>query len=77
MSLSVSTTTVESYFRLLQNWDARSKRNLIIRLVESLESKSDADFSACFEAWRDDRDAEEIVSEIYRARQNNPEIEGF
>jgi len=72
MSLSVSTTTVESYFRLLRNWDARSKKNLIIRLVESLESKPATDFSACFGTWQDDRDAEEIVREIYRARQNNP-----
>jgi hypothetical protein len=75
MNLSVSTTTVESYFQLLRNWDANSKKNLIIRLVDSLEPKSAADFSACFGAWQDDRDAEEIIREIYKARQNTPEIE--
>jgi hypothetical protein len=74
MSLSVSAATVESYFRLMQNWDVDSKKNLVIRLVESLEPKSTVDFSACFGAWQDERDAEEIIREIYAARQNNPEI---
>ena len=77
MSLSISTTTVDHYFRLLRNWDVNSKKSLIIRLVESLEPKSTTDFSACFGAWQDDRDAEEIVRDIYQARQNNPEIEEF
>jgi len=77
MNFSVSTTTVESYFRLLRNWDVNSKKKLIIRLVESLEPKSPTDFSACFGAWQDDRDAEEIIREIDQTRQNNPEIEDF
>jgi len=75
MNLSISTVAVESYFRLLRNWDANSKKKLIIRLVESLEPRSPADFSACFGAWQDDRDAEDIIREIDQARQNNPEIE--
>jgi len=75
MSLPISTTKIDNYFRLLRNWDVNSKKKLIIRLVESLESKPTADFSACFGAWQDDRDAEEIVREIYQARQNNSDIE--
>ncbi len=77
MSLSVTSNTVESYFKLLQNWDADSKKSLIIRLVESLEPKSPCDFSACFGAWQDERDADEIMREIYESRQNSPEIEDF
>lgn len=77
MSLSVPTNTIESYFRLMKNWDANSKKNLITRLVESLEPKTSCDFSACFGAWQDDRDAEEIVREIYESRQNSSEIEDF
>lgn len=77
MSISVPISTVESYFSLMQSWDADSKKNLIIRLVESLEPKSPCDFSACFGAWQDDRDADEIVREIYESRQNSTEIEDF
>ena len=77
MSASIPTTTIEDYFRLMRNWDADSKKNMIIRLVESLEPKASADFSACFGAWQDDRNAEEIVRDIYDARKNNPEMESF
>jgi len=77
MSTSVSTATIESYFRLMSNWDNDSKKSLITRLAGSFEPKKAFDFSACFGAWHDDRDAEEIVREIYAARQNSSEIEEF
>ncbi len=77
MSISVPTNAVENYFRLMRNWDTDSKKNMIIRLVESLEPKKSGNFSACFGAWQDDRDADEIVKEIYDARQNNADIEEF
>ena len=68
MSAAIPTSTIEGYLSHLQNWDYDSKKELIIRLVESLESPKPKDFSACFGAWQDDRDAEEIVREIYEAR---------
>ncbi len=77
MKTSIPSNTIESYVLLMQNWDTDSKKSLIIRLVESLEPKAKSDFSACFGAWQDDRDAEEIVRDIYDARQNNAEIEAF
>ncbi len=77
MSISIPSNTIESYANLMRNWDVDSKKSMINRLAESLESKTSSDFSACFGAWQDDRDAEEIVREIYEARQNNSEIEDF
>ena len=52
-----------------------TKTRLLVQLVKSWEPKTKTDFSTCFGAWQDDRDAEEIVLEIYKARRNNPEIE--
>jgi len=77
MSISIPFNTIESYARVMRNWDKDSKARLVDQLVNSRESKTESNFSACFGAWQDDRDAEEIVREIYDARQNSSEIEAF
>ena len=77
MSISVSPDTIDNCFRLMQNWDSLSKKEMIVRLLHSLEQKNDADFSDCFGAWQDDRTAEEIIEEIYSARRNRSNQEPF
>ena len=77
MNISITTDEVDSYFQLVRNWDYRAKKKLIVRLVESLEPTATTDFSACFGAWQDDREAEDIVREIEHARQNVRDIEAF
>ena len=70
---------IESYFQIMRNWDNESKKDLIIKLTQSIdrEQKNDRDFSACFGAWEDSRSAEEIINEIRSSRVNNREIEDF
>jgi hypothetical protein len=79
MSLAFENNKVNSYFRLIKNWDAESKKDLIIKLTKSIDIKSDDknDFSACFGAWDDERSADEIITEIRNSRVNNHDIEEF
>jgi hypothetical protein len=70
---------VNSYFRLMKNWDNESKKDMIIKLTESIDNKKcdRFDFSLCFGAWVDERSADEIINEIRSDRVNNKEIEEF
>jgi hypothetical protein len=79
MDISTSNKKVNSYFRFMKNWDNDSKKDLIIKLTESIdnEPKIKHDFSSCFGAWIDDRTADEIIEDLRRNRVNNNEIEEF
>jgi len=79
MSLAFENNKVNSYFRLIKNWDNESKKDLIIKLTKSIGIKSDDkhDFSSCFGAWDDERSADEIIAEIRSSRVNNRDIEEF
>ena len=70
---------VNSYFRLMRNWDNEAKKELIIKLASSIDDKpkDKYDFSSCFGAWEDERSAEEIMMEIRSDRVNKNEIEEF
>ena len=63
----------------MRTWDNESKKNLIIKLTQSIdfENKKERDFSSCFGAWEDDRTADEIINELRLDRVNNSEIEDF
>jgi hypothetical protein len=79
MNISIANKKVNSYSRFMKNWDNESKKDLIIKLTESIdnESKRKYDFSSCFGAWKDDRSAEEIIEDLRNDRINNNEIEEF
>lgn len=79
MSLAFENKKVNSYFRLMKNWDTESKKDLIIKLTKSIDDKQEDkhDFSSCFGAWEDDRSAEEIIKDIRNDRVNNRNIEEF
>lgn len=79
MDIGTSNKKVNSYFRFMKNWDNKSKRDLIIKLAESIDYDSikKNDFSACFGAWVDTRTADEIINDLYSDRVNNNEIEEF
>ena len=79
MKIAVKNRKINSYFRLMKNWDTESKKELIIKLTKSINEKTDDknDFSSCFGAWDDDRNADEIIEDIYKNRVNSREIEGF
>jgi hypothetical protein len=79
MSLAFENRRVNSYFRLMKNWDTESKKALIIKLTKSINDKHENkhDFSSCFGAWDDTRSADEIIDNIRNSRVNNREIEDF
>jgi hypothetical protein len=79
MSLAFENKKVNSYFRLMKNWDTESKKDLIIKLTKSINDKSENkhDFSSCFGAWEDERSADEIINEIRNDRVNKHDIEEF
>ncbi|MCF8374376.1 MAG: hypothetical protein K9H64_22325 [Bacteroidales bacterium] len=79
MDIAVENKKVNRYFRFMKNWDSKSKRDLIIKLIDSFEDKNENqyDFSACFGAWEDSRNADEIIDDIRSSRINIREIENF
>jgi len=70
---------VDSYFKLMRNWDNETKKNLIVKLTQSIDTKDkkQRDFSSCFGAWEDSRTAEQIIEDLKTDRVDNPEIENF
>ena len=79
MGLTFEKSNVNSYFKLMKNWDTESKKDLIIKLTKSINEKAEDshDFSACFGAWDDERSADEIIDDIRNSRINNKETENF
>ncbi|MBT3209312.1 MAG: hypothetical protein HN704_04110 [Bacteroidetes bacterium] len=79
MEAAIGNKLVDSYFRFMRNWDNETKKNLIIKLTQSIDTddKMKRDFSSCFGAWEDDRNADEIVEDLKADRVNNREIEDF
>ena len=78
-SLAISNKILDKYFGYLKNLDNRAKKNLIIKLTKSIEIKSEKDFDlkSIFGAWEDDRNSDEIISEIRGSRVNKINTEGF
>ena len=79
MSIAFKNKKVNSYFKLLKNWDTESKKDLINKLTKSINdiTGDNYDFSSCFGAWDDDRTADEIINDIRNDRVNNRDIEDF
>jgi len=77
--LTISSKILDKYFGFLINLDNNSKKRLIIRLAESIETekKENIDLNLLYGAWTDDRDSDEIIREIRDSRiekQNNAEL---
>lgn len=78
-ALTISNKILDKYFGYLKNLDSNAKKHLIIKLAESLEVKSNkkTELKALFGAWKDDRDSDEIISEIKTSRVNKTPTESF
>ncbi len=77
--LTISSKILDRYFGFLINLDNNSKKRLIIRLTESIETekKEDTNLNLLYGAWADDRDSDEIIREIRDSRiekHNNAEL---
>ncbi len=77
--LTISSKILDKYFGFLINLDNNSKKRLIIRLTESIETekKENTDLSMLFGAWIDERDSDEINSEIRNSRIEKQNIAEF
>ena len=78
-SLAISNKILNKYFGYLKNLDNNAKKNLIIKLTKSIETKSKKafDIKSIFGTWEDDRTSDEIISEIKSSRiekRNNPSL---
>tara|TARA_R110000737_G_scaffold249190_1_gene259126 strand:+ start:1273 stop:1515 length:243 start_codon:yes stop_codon:yes gene_type:complete len=77
-NLTLNNKTLEKYFGVLRGLDNLSKKNLIIKLTESLELKDEkVDLKTLFGAWEDDKDSDEIIKEIRASRIEKIEDLGF
>lgn len=79
MAIATENKLVDSYFRLMKNWNNETKKSLIIKLTQSIDTKKNKqrNFSSCFGAWDDTRTADEIIEDLKSDRVNNREIEDF
>lgn len=78
-SLTISNKILDKYFGYLKDLDNKAKKNLIIKLTKSIETKSKKDFdlNKMFGAWADNKSSDEIISEIEGSRVNKLNIDSF
>ncbi|MDA3906254.1 MAG: hypothetical protein PF484_09285 [Bacteroidales bacterium] len=71
--LSISSKILDKYFGFLINLDNNSKKRLIIKLTDSIETekKENTDLNLLYGAWIDNRDSDEIIREIRDSRIEN------
>ena len=79
-SLTISNKILDKYFGYLKNLDDNAKKQLIIKLTKSIETKSEKafDIKSIYGSWEDDRTSDEIISEIKSSRiekRNNLSLE--
>ncbi|MBA7543637.1 hypothetical protein ES705_35974 [subsurface metagenome] len=75
-SIAINKKLIDNHFRFLKNLDTDSKKRLIVRLTESIDISSKKDkLDKLFGAWKDSRDAEEIIRDIEGSRTSSKEIE--
>ncbi|MCF8297359.1 MAG: hypothetical protein K9J13_07460 [Saprospiraceae bacterium] len=77
--LTISSKILDKYFGFLINLDNNSKKRLIIKLTESIETEknNNTDLNLLYGAWIDHRDSDEIIREIRNSRiekHNNAEF---
>lgn len=79
MSLALTNKTIDKYFGFLTRLDNDSKKKLIIKLTESIDTNEvdKIDWRDLYGAWEDDRDADEIIKEIRDSRIDSKNIADF
>ncbi len=78
-AIRLNEESINKYFNFLKNLDIQSKKQLIINLTASIESKKskESKISSLYGAWEDEKSAEEIIKEIRDSRVQSREIEDF
>ena len=79
MGLALTNKVIDKYFGFLIRLDIVSKKKLIVKLTESIETKAESkiDLRSLYGAWEDSRDSDEIIKEIKESRINKRNIADF
>ncbi|MBN1599403.1 MAG: hypothetical protein JW894_14005 [Bacteroidales bacterium] len=79
MGLAITNKTLDKYFGFLRRLDNNSKKRLIIKLAESIETndKGSSDLRNMFGAWEDSKDSDEIIRQIRESRVDSSNTEHF
>ena len=79
MSLAITNKTIDKYFGFLRRLDNSSKKRLIIKLTESIETKNDSSFEIdhLYGAWEDTKDSDQIIREIRESRIDKNNLESL
>lgn len=77
--LTLNNKTIDKYFKLLKNLDARSKKKLIHKLSNTIKAEKSEmpDITALFGAWEDEKSSDEIIKEIKDSRVENRNTQNF
>lgn len=79
-TITLNNSSLKKYLDLFRSFDSSSRKKLIDGLSQNVaepEGEKNNKITSFFGAWEDDRDADEIISDIKAARTNNPDIEAF
>ena len=77
-TLTLGNKILEKYVSLLKGLDTDSKKKIINRLTESLDTKEEkVDLRLLFGAWEDDRTSDEIINDIRESRIEKAENISF
>jgi len=76
-AIALTNRTLDKYFGFLRKLDNNSKKRLIIKLTESIETNEDTSFDlkSIYGAWDDSRDSDEIIKSIRDSRVNHKNLE--
>jgi hypothetical protein len=78
-TINLNKKSIDNFFGFLYRMDTNSKKNLIIKLTQSIEEPKAKlnSIASLFGTWKDTRDSDSIILEIKESRKNNREILDF
>jgi hypothetical protein len=77
MRIALNNTTIDKYFGFLTKLDILSKKRLIVKLTESIETSEikQIDLKSMYGAWEDKRTSDEIIKDIRNSRIEKKSID--
>lgn len=72
-TIAYNQKTLDNILGYLSKMDTKSKKGIIIKLTESITEKETEkkSVSKLFGSWKDDKDSDDIISEILNSRKNS------
>ncbi|KOS07975.1 hypothetical protein AM493_19400 [Flavobacterium akiainvivens] len=79
-TISLNNSSLKKYLDLLRSFDLKSRKKILEGLNESVaqdKAPKPNDIESMFGAWEDNRDSDEIISDIKNTRVNSRDIDNF